>query len=273
LPERKLQPDAVTYGILIEACLGENDLDRATEVIDMVISSGNKLNTVLFTTFMKGFVRNGMLDRAMGLYETMRRAMSQGEEAARPDLITYSILIRANCEQRSLDQALRLLNDMTEDNVVPDSVLLNHLLEGCCYASNAELGQHLFDKMVTSFKVQPSHFTLATMVKLYGKCGLCDSAEKFIISMEEKFGHKPSVITYTCFMSGCVRHGKLDQAWNAYLAMRDVFALKPDKMVFSTLIPAFSQDACRTRRLTQDAKELGIVVPTPFKPRQTSSSW
>jgi len=281
LTARGLQPDDVTYGILIEACISDNDLCRATQVIEIVTKSGCKLNTVLFTTFMKGFVRNGRLDRAMALYETMRRSMAaeaaqaaaQGEHdepSARPDLIMYSILIRANCEHRNLEVALRLLSDMTKEKIFPDNVLLNHLLEGCCYTSNAQLGQQLFDDIRARFHVQPSHFTLSTMVKLYGKCGLCDVAEKFVDSLEAEFGQKPTVVTYTCFMSGCIRHGKLEKAWRAYQRMQDVFGLQPDKMVFSTLTAAFVQDATRLRQLAEDARKLGLSgiagAPEPWGP-------
>ena len=97
MQEHAVVPDDITYGILLDACIADNDLNKANEVLDRLIKSGTALNTVLYTTFMKGFVRANMLDRAMSLYETMKANAKQKEQeggggeqppAAKPDLIT-----------------------------------------------------------------------------------------------------------------------------------------------------------------------------------------
>ena len=46
--------------------------------------SGVKMNCVLLTTLMKGFIRSHHLDKAMALFDTMRSAESQ----VKPDMIT-----------------------------------------------------------------------------------------------------------------------------------------------------------------------------------------
>merc|ERR1719148_335845 len=47
----------------------------------------------------------------------------------------------------------------------------------------------------------------------------------------------PSVIHYTCLMSGCLRRKHYDQAWSAYELMK-AGGVKPDATTFSTLLPA-----------------------------------
>lgn len=259
MQEHAVVPDDITYGILLDACIADNDLNKANEVLDKLIKSGVSLNTVLYTTFMKGFVRANMLDRAMSLYETMKANAKQkdqnggaGEQppAAKPDLITYSILIKAHCDKRNMEVALNLLEDMLQSGYQPDDIVLNHLLEGCCHVGNADLGVHLFTDMVASGKIKPSVYTLATMVKLYGKCGRCDDAVNLVGKMEEQFGLKPSVVIFTCLMSGCIRNKRFDHAFNVFEQSKKA-GIQPDKMTYQTLV-----DGCRQAANWEKAIEL-----------------
>ena len=69
MQEHAVVPDDITYVILLNACIADNDLNTMNEILDKHITSGASLNTVLHTTFMQGFVRANMLDRAMSLNE------------------------------------------------------------------------------------------------------------------------------------------------------------------------------------------------------------
>jgi pentatricopeptide repeat protein len=242
--EVKVDPDDVTYGILLDACIADNNLNKANEVLDGLIKSGMAMNTVLYTTFIKGFVRAEMLDRAMQLYETMKTGKpgegADQEKKAKPDLITYSILIKAHTDKRQMERALYLLNDMQEAGYQPDDIVVNHLIEGCCHVSNIELGEKLYKEMVVSGKTKPSIYTIATMVKLYGKCGRSEAAIALVESMEEKYKLTPSVVIYTCLMSGCVRNKKYDRAVDVFRQVKSQ-GLKPDKMTYTTVVDASRQ--------------------------------
>merc|ERR1719235_265337 len=130
------------------------------------------MNTVIYTTFMKGFVKMDMLDKAMALYRQMRNAEANPDsaETAKPDVILYSVLIKANCDQRLLEPALQLTKDMIEDGLEPDDIIVNRLLDGCRHISDDETAEKIFKEFIESGKIKPTLPTLATMVKIYGKC-------------------------------------------------------------------------------------------------------
>merc|ERR1719160_1470271 len=88
-------------------------------------------------------------------------------------------------------------------------------------------------------KIKPSVYTLATMVKLYGKSGRCEDAIDLVWTMEEKYGLKPSVVIFTCLMSGCIRNKRCDLALNAFAEAKK-FGILPDKTTYQTLA-----DGCR----------------------------
>jgi len=238
MQEANVSPDDVTYGTLLDSCIADNDLDKANEVIDKLTTSGCTMNTVLYTTFMKGFVRAQMLEKAMQLYENMKR----NPGSCRPDLITYSVLIKANCDRRDMKASLHLLQDMLSQGYEPDDIVLNHLLDGCCHTSNVELGRSLFMDMThPNGTIHPSPYTLSTMVKLFGKCGKTDEAFLLVSSMEQQFKVKPSVVIFTCLMSGCIRNRKLKEAF-AVFEMMQAHGVPPDETTYAILIQGMIQN-------------------------------
>merc|ERR1719240_1604146 len=159
-------------------------------------------------------------------------------EDAKPDLVTYSVLIKALVEARDMEQALLLVDDMTNAGHCPDDIILTHLLEGCRHIGNQPLGKKLFEDMLAR-GVRPSEFTLMTLVKLNGRCGMLDEARLLIETWETRFGQKPTVIHYTCLMSGCIRAKDYPAAWEAYQLMCKQGVL-PDETTFATMIPGMA---------------------------------
>lgn len=225
-----IDPDDITYGTLLDSCIADNHIDAAGEIVNLLMGSSRPMDTVMCTLFIKGFVRANCLPKALELCEEMKRRKS-----AHPDIITYSVLIKALVDQHDLDRALGLVEDMKMGGLQPDDIILTHLLEGCRYAGNHDLGQKLFRDMLAS-GVKPSEFSLVTMLKLHGRCGAHEAAHELVASWEEQHEGRPSVIHYTCLMSGCMRTKSYDQAWKAYELMKSK-GIKPDSMALSTLLP------------------------------------
>merc|ERR1719159_2156292 len=156
----------------------------------------------------------------MALYNQMRTARQQHEEGQpdppKPDVILYSVLIKGNCDHRLLEPALRLVQDMVEDGLEPDDIIVNRLLDGCRHLSNGDLADHIFKDFIESGHIKPTPPTIATMVKIYGKCNRVEAAAQLVRSMNERFSLVPSVVVYTCLMSCCTRNRRLDLAFEAF---------------------------------------------------------
>jgi len=228
-----LEPDDVTFGSLLDVCIADNDINKAQTVIETLMQGDRPMDTVMCTLFIKGFVRVGNLAKAMELYEHMK-----GREDAPPDVVTYSVLIKALVESRNMEKALLLVDDMVIAGHCPDDIILTHLLEGCRHIGNQPLGKKLFDDMLAR-GVKPSEFTLMTLVKLNGRCGMLTEARELIETWEMMHGQRPSVIHYTCLMSGCLRAKDYRQAWDAYELMCKNNVI-PDETSFATMIPGMA---------------------------------
>jgi pentatricopeptide repeat protein len=227
-----LEPDDVTFGTLLDMCIVDDDLNAANEVIELLVRGDRPVDTVMCTLFIKGLVRAHRLPKAVELYEEMKRRSCEG---AQPDIVTYSVLIKAFVDSHDLEKALLLIEDMRIAGHSPDDIILTHLLEGCRHVGNHALGKRLFEDMLAA-GVKPSEFTLITMVKLHGRCGAHEEAYNLVKNWEKTQGMKPSVIHYTCLMSGCLRTKNYEQAWQAYqLMIQD--GISPDETTLATVLP------------------------------------
>merc|ERR1719210_1211132 len=187
-----------------------------------------------------------------------------------PDIITFSVLIKGLVDQHELDRALQLSEDMISTGHSPDDIILTHLLEGCRHAGNHALGKKLFDDILAA-GVRPSEFTLVTMLKLHGRCGAHQEAQDLVRDWERNYGKKPSVIHYTCLVSGCLRTKSYDRAWAAYELMRE-HHVALDKTAFTTLMPGMVAAQQWDRVLTLAREAFQTLLPTDVPPEMLNNA-
>jgi len=227
-----LEPDDVTLTSLLEISLADLSGGMTDRLIQMLVQSGQErpLDAATANLFIKLLIRAERLPKAVQVYEALRS--SRGS----PTIVTYSMLVKALVDSLDMERALLIVQDMVSAGVAPDEIVFTHLLEGARLVGNHKLGETLFKDMLQS-GVRPSEYTLTMMVKLHGRYGAHETALKLVETWEGKHGMKPSVIHYTCLMSGCLRNKAYEHAWAAYKLM-EKHAVCPDEVVMSTLLPA-----------------------------------
>jgi len=235
IQKMKLEPDDVTFSTLLDICINEEELQLASVALQQLCSSGVKMNCVLLTTLMKGFIRSKHVDKAMQLYQTMESGSSQ----VKPDMITYSVLIRAHCDNGNMGVALEILEAMLKRQIHLDDVVFTHLLEGCCNVSNVALAEKLFNDMLAA-NIEPSIYTMTAMVKVYGKCAQSEKAWELVKGMGSRFNLKPSVVIYTCLISGLLRQKKYQDAYHAFKWMKNT--CPPDAQCVCTMISGLADE-------------------------------
>ena len=66
-----LIPNSVTYGCLLDACVKNNDLQRAQDVFDCMKRDKVPMNTIIYTTMIKAYSKEWQLEKALFLYDQM----------------------------------------------------------------------------------------------------------------------------------------------------------------------------------------------------------
>ena len=95
LKNEKITPSDVTFGILMEVCVNQQQFNRAEKVFDMMEQLGIQMNEIIYTSVIDGYAKAGRLDEAMTLYKRMQQSFqnSSDENGTKPDLISYKALI------------------------------------------------------------------------------------------------------------------------------------------------------------------------------------
>jgi pentatricopeptide repeat protein len=264
-----VQPTAITLGCMVEALVMNKRTSDAWALVLELRSDQNTaplLNTVIYSTILKGFANSREIDKVMAIYAEMKvrniqsntityntilNAFAQGgamhraavlledmksaDPPVEPDIVTYSTLVKGFSNSGDLDRALCILKDMQDEGKnSPDEVMYNSILDGCCKAQRLEDALKLFGEMKQN-GIAPSNYTLSIMVKLLGRGRRLKQALALVEEVSNEFGVKPNIQVYTCLIQACFNNRQASKA----IALHDKIieeGLFPDEMTYSALV-------------------------------------
>lgn len=259
-----IQPTAVTYGCYIDACLRNENLARAEQLFEGMEVDGVVPNAVIYTSLIRGYARAGQPVQALTLYQAMRRrgvdatavtfnsvldiVARQLSDPGRlaevirdmraadvaPDVITYSILIKASCSVGNIDNALGLFEQLRQEGLVFDQVAFNTLLLACSKAGRIAEAEKMFDQMC-QLGMRPTNVTISILVKMYGRARLLEKAVTTVERMEGEYGEAPNLFVYTCLIQAFAQNGQVRRSWEVFGDMLRS-GVEPDGVTFGTLI-------------------------------------
>lgn len=92
---------------MLDACIKSGNNKKAMEVYDQMKQDKIKLNTILYTTLIKGFTRDKNKVKALEIYQIMVDSKS-----SKPNNITFNTLIGCAVRCDDISTAKNLFNDM-----------------------------------------------------------------------------------------------------------------------------------------------------------------
>merc|ERR1719191_1248690 len=239
-------------------------METAMKAFDEMQAARCTPNTVIYTSLIRGFARSKQPERALGIYKEMRqqgiecsnvtfnsvldviaRHVSEPSEIARvlddmrashirPDVVTYSILIKASCAAGNLGNAMSLFEQLKQENLVLDEIAFNSLLNGCSKNNKVNYAETVFASM-RELGVKPSNVTFSILVKMYGKAKMLDKATEIMDLMENDYKEKPNLFVYTCLIQACVQNMQVKRGWDLFHTMQEK-GIEPDAVTYGTLI-------------------------------------
>jgi len=265
--ERGVTPTAITLGCTVDALVKNSCVDDAWALVQDLLKVESRrqyVNTVIYSTILKGFgmskqthrifavhaemresdvqcntityntmidacARCGSMDRVPALLEEMKKSHIE------PDIITYSTIVKGYCLSGDVDRAFEVLQEMKQDGkYAADEILYNSLLDGCAKQHRVEQAIQLLDDMRAN-GVSPSNYTLSILVKLLGRARRLNEAFSIIDDLCATHGFRPNIHVYTCLVQACIQNGKLQRAMETYDTMINDAGCQPDQKFFSAL--------------------------------------
>lgn len=113
------------------------------------------LNTVLYTTLIKGFARNNQIDMAIETFTMMKK-----NQRTMPNLITYNSLLDGLVKADRLIETDRYFQEMLlSETLSPDLITFSTLLKGHCRKGDVEKAKEIFNLM-NRMQIQPDESLL-----------------------------------------------------------------------------------------------------------------
>jgi len=265
---RGVKPTAITLGCMVDALVMNNRVDDAWTLIhELLVDEEMKssVNTVIFSTVLKGFAMVRQTDRVFAVhaemverhipcntitYNTMFDACARcgtmervpqlledmRQSRADPDIITYSTLVKGFCLAGDVDKAFRVLEEMKSDGkFAPDEIMYNSLLDGCAKLHRVEEAQELVKDMQAN-GVNPSNYTLSILVKLFGRTRRLNQAFKTVEEISTQNGLRPNIHVYTCLMQACIQNRQFERALTLHDTMVMEGGIQVDEKCYSVLV-------------------------------------
>lgn len=198
MTSKGIEASDITYGILLDACVAEKKLDQARQVFSELCTSGLRLNVVHCTTFIKVLVSARLLDEAEKVLKEMIDS-----PGVKPDLITYSILLKAYSEIGDVPSCLRLLELLIKENIRPDEIVFNSVLTSCCnFPTKGPVVMQTFEALV-GFGLRPSTTTLSILLKGLAYSESWDASLQVLKDAPKNFGLEPEARLFSQLAQGC----------------------------------------------------------------------
>merc|ERR1719313_1424899 len=221
--------NTVIYSTLLKGFAQARQPNRVQDVFEEMKQMGIACNTVSYNTMLDANARTGKMDRADELFRDMQAC------GVSPDVITYSTLVKGYCQAGDIDQGFQVLKDMVNAGVhEPDEILYNSLLDGCAKQHRVDDALKLVEDMHKN-NVRPSNFTLSILVKLLGRSRRLNQAFTMVEETCRRFDLQANVHVYTCLIYACFQNRQMPRALQLHDSMITEAGIEPDERTYAVL--------------------------------------
>ena len=271
MKKEKIEISNITYGCLINACIKNNDLNKAFELYESLKHESYEMNTILYTTLIKAYTKQKDINKVVEIFSTMKKSQNSkpniitynsiidccikcdkfnlayeyfqemlfdinntSENSIRPDIVTFSTLIKGEINNKCFGNARKLMQKLLEYNYIKlDCVLLNTLLDGCdkchCYEEALDIFNIFKNKNVVC-----NMMTYSILMKICGKLNDFENSYKLLNEMKEN-NINFNLIIMTCYVKTCLNTNHVVEGINTFKEMTK-YNIYPDNIAYTTII-------------------------------------
>merc|ERR1719253_2266298 len=198
--------NTVIYSTALKGFAVAHRIDKVFRVYQEMRNKSIPCNTITYNTMLDACAKCCTMDRVPNLLEDMQKS------AVEPDIITYSTIVKGYCTEGDVDKAFSVLEDMKgDDKLAPDEIMYNSILDGCAKQHRVDDALKLLEEMKAT-GVIPSNYTLSILVKLLGHSRRLTQAFNVVEELSKKHGFRPNVQVYTCLVQACLLNRRLERA-------------------------------------------------------------
>ncbi|XP_057809124.1 pentatricopeptide repeat-containing protein At5g48730, chloroplastic [Salvia miltiorrhiza] len=166
----------------------------AHTLFQAMIDEGCVADREAYTALMSAYSRSGLFDKAFSILDQMKKIPN-----CRPDVLTYSILIKSCVQVYDFDAVKPLLSEMEKQGIRPTTVTYNTLIDAYGKAKRFVEMESVLVQMLRQPDCQPDVWTMNSTLRAFGGSGQIDMMEKCYDKFQ-KAGIDPSIKTFNILL-------------------------------------------------------------------------
>ncbi|KAJ7540216.1 hypothetical protein O6H91_10G005600 [Diphasiastrum complanatum] len=244
MKQKGVQPDNVTFVLLLKACASLAALEQGKQLHSEIIKRGFQSDVVVGNTLVDMYAKCGSTEDARELFDNMSER----------DVVSWNAMIAGYAKNGLAQEALALFEQMQREGTEPDEVTYVSVLSACAHSGLVDKGRYIFNSMCKNHGVTPIREHYACMVDLLGRAGCLADAEFFI----NKMPIQPSSVVWMTLLGAARNHGHVEIGRRAF---DRVVKLEPENAAPYVLLSNMYAVAGRKDELAKirnEMKEAGV---------------
>ncbi|KAG2582143.1 hypothetical protein PVAP13_6KG089500 [Panicum virgatum] len=236
------EPSPVTYQIILKSLVEGDKYKEAEAIFEDLLNEKRasfKPDQKMFHMMIYMYKKSG--DYAQAHYKEVSSIYDQMQRAGlKPDVVSYSLLIKAYGKARREEEALAVFEEMLDAGVRPTRKSYNILLDAFAISGLVDEANTVF-KAMRRHRVEPDLCSYTTMVLAYVNASDMNGAEKFFRRIKED-GLKPNVVVYGTLMKGYSKLNNVEKVMRVYERMR-IQGVEPNQTIYTTIMDVHGRNS------------------------------
>jgi pentatricopeptide repeat protein len=231
----KVEPSAVTLGILVKTYGRAGQLQKVSEVWNTMVTQRKQANAVTYGCMLDSCVKCGDLKLALQVFEDVKK------EGKHKNTVLYTTLIKGCSKQKDLQSALALFREMKQEMVPYNIITYNSIIDVCVNCGAVHVAEGIFQQMIDEESMahgsSPDLITFSTLLKGYCQAGELNKAFMVLEAIRER--ELPcDELVFNTLIDGCVKTGDLSTGLGLFGEMLKVGA-QPSTITHSILVKLY----------------------------------
>jgi|EP00927_Polykrikos_kofoidii_P041288 pentatricopeptide repeat protein len=229
-----------TFGSIIKAHGFAKDIDAVWSCWKEMRSRHIRPSSVTLGCMVEAVVNNGDPE---GAYELITQLQEDDTCRDVVNSVVYCSVLKGFTREKNLDRVLVVYEEMRTRKIDLSAITYNTLIDACARCERMDRVPALLDDM-TALGVAPNVITYSTMIKGHCQSGELPSALALLRRMKSETRLKPDEIMYNSLLDGCAQGSHVDEGLRILAEMQRE-GVPPSNFTLSVLVKLMS----RSRRL------------------------
>lgn len=173
MQEVGIKPDGFVYSSLLNACANLSAYEQGKQVHVHILKLGFALDIFACNSLVNMYAKCGSIeDAGQAFRETPKRG-----------IVSWSAMIGGLAQHGHGKEALKLFDEMINDDVLPNHVTLVSVLCACNHAGLVTEANSYFESMEKLYGIEPKEEHYACMIDILGRAGKLNEAMELIDKM------------------------------------------------------------------------------------------